>query len=281
MEKADRDYTDEERAALRKPWHHFRLRLKHRWPAEKAQWRAAVYRPGSKYNQLREAYCRSYIDRVFADRPDLREAVTPNHPFAGKRPIQASGFYPALLRDNVELVPRAVVSVGEKSITDADGVERQVDVLVMSTGFQAANYLARLRVIGRDGKSLHDVWAGDPYAFLGMTVPDFPNFFILYGPNTNGGEIVKQHEVQAAHAVRVAKRLRRRFVTSVEVKASWCERYNAFIQKALENTSFHRTTTYFASASGRIVTQWPYSATFYALLVKLLGRPSETARRLP
>ena len=75
-------------------------------------------------------------------------------------------------------------------IVDADGVERAVDVIVMATGFQPANYLARLRVVGRDGRTLHEHWAGEPRAFLGITVPGFPNFFMLYGPGTNGGEIV-------------------------------------------------------------------------------------------
>ena len=103
-------------------------------------------------------------------------------------------------------------------IVDADGVERAVDVIVMATGFQPANYLARLRVVGRDGRTLQEHWAGEPRAYLGITVPGFPNFFMLYGPGTNGGEIVIMLESQAEYAVRAIKRMIRERVTAVEVK---------------------------------------------------------------
>ena len=103
-------------------------------------------------------------------------------------------------------------------IVDVDGVERTVDVLVMATGFQPANYLARLEVVGRTGRTLHEYWAGEPHAFLGITVPEFPNFFMLYGPGTNGGEIVTMLESQSEYAVRAMKRMRRERVTAIEVR---------------------------------------------------------------
>src|SRR5207245_2996711 len=118
-------------------------------------------RPGHKANTAREAVCRRYIARQFADRPDLREAVTPTYPYPGKRPVIATTFYPALKQENVTLVPKAVASVTRTGIVDADGVERVVDAIVMATGFQAANYLARLKVVGRDGRTLHEHWAGE------------------------------------------------------------------------------------------------------------------------
>ena len=133
--------------------------------------------------------------------------MTPKYPYPGKRPVVASTFYRALKKENVELVPRAVASVTRDGIVDADGVERAVDVIVMATGFQPANYLARLRVVGRDGRTLQEHWAGEPRAFLGITVPGFPNFFMLYGPGTNGGEIVMMLESQAEYAVRAIKRM--------------------------------------------------------------------------
>ena len=88
----------------------------------------------------------------------------------------------------------------------------------MATGFQPANYLARLPVVGREGKSLQEHWAGEPRAYLGITVPGFPNFFMLYGPGTNGGEIVTMLESQAEFAARAVKRMRRERVTAIEVK---------------------------------------------------------------
>ena len=280
MPKGDRDFTPEERATLGNPIEHWKLRLKTLYMIERGVWGGAIYRPGNKINDAREALCRLYIHNQFADRPDLEKAVTPTYHYPGKRPIFASGFYPALKRANVELVPRAVQSVTPTGIVDVDGVEREIDVLIIATGFRAAEYLPCLRVVGRGGEELHDFWAGEPQAFLGLTVPGFPNFFILYGPGTNGGEIVSNLERQSEYAVRVAKRLRREGVTSVEVKRSWWQRYNDWLQKKMENTSWTETHTYFVSKSGRVVTQWPYGATLYGAMTKLFGRPSETARTL-
>ena len=88
----------------------------------------------------------------------------------------------------------------------------------MATGFQPADYLARLKVVGRTGRTLREYWAGEPHAFLGITVPEFPNFFILYGPGTNGGEIVTMLESQSEFAVRAMQRMRRERVTAIEVR---------------------------------------------------------------
>ena len=153
-----------------------------RYSLEKGLWGGATFRPGSKLHQKRQRTCLDYISEQFAQRPDLLKAVTPTYPYPGKRPVIASTFYPALKEDNVELVPKAVVGVTPSGIVDSDGVERAVDVIVMATGFQAANYLARLRVTARSGRTLAEHWAGEPRAYLGITVPGFPNFFMLYGP---------------------------------------------------------------------------------------------------
>ncbi|MCU1459049.1 MAG: hypothetical protein JWL73_3141 [Actinomycetia bacterium] len=278
--KGDRDFTPEERAALRKPINHWKLRLRSSWLIEKGLIRADLYRPGSKVNQLREAGCRAYIEREFADRPDLQEAVTPSYPYPGKRPILASGYYPALKLPNVELVPKAVEKVTERGLVDVDGVEHEIDVLVMSTGFYAAEYLPRLPVVGRDGIELHDFWNGEPFAFLGMTVPGFPNFVMLYGPNTNGGEIVANLERQAEYAVRIARRLQYENVTAVEVKPWVCRVFNDWLQARMLGTSWTSTHTYFVSPTGRVVTQWPYGATIYGVMTKLFGRVTETTRNL-
>src|SRR5262249_24907972 len=154
------------------------------------------------------------------------EAVTPTYPYPGKRPIFASTFYPALKKDNVELVPKAVARVTRTGSVDVDGTERDVDVLVMATGFRPTDYLARLPITGRDGRTLHDHWAGEPRAYLGITVPGFPNFFMLYGPGTNGGEIVTMLEAQAKYAVRSIRRLMQERIPALEVKPSFAARWH-------------------------------------------------------
>lgn len=279
MPKGERDLSDDERATLGRPWRRTWERRRQQFQLEKTLWRGHLYRPGTKLNETREQFCRDYIDRKFADRPDLREAVTPTYPYPGKRPVFASTFYSALKKPNVELVPRAVASVTRDGIVDADGVERPVDVIVMATGFQPANYLARLRVVGRTGRTLHEHWADEPRAFLGITVPEFPNFFMLYGPGTNGGEIVVMLESQAEYAVRAVKRMIRERVTAIEVKASFEARWNRWLQSRMVGTSWTMSNNYFKAPTGRIVTQWPYSNLQYRALTKVLGRVSETSRR--
>jgi cation diffusion facilitator CzcD-associated flavoprotein CzcO len=189
-----------------------------------------------------------------------------------------STFYRSLRRPNVELVPRAVASVTEQGIIDADGKEHLVDILVMATGFQPANYLASLEVVGRGGRTIHEVWDGEPRAMLGMTVPGFPNFYMLYGPNTNGGEIISCLERQAEHVVQATKRMMRQRVTAVEVRPTFYELYNRWLERQMEGTAWKVSNNYYKSASGRIVTQWPFGALLYGALTKVLAPLSESTR---
>jgi cation diffusion facilitator CzcD-associated flavoprotein CzcO len=270
--KADRDFTDDERVQFASPAGHKKERRRLLTQIEKGQIRGAV-------NTLREQQCRDYIAHVFKDHPDLQAAVTPSYPYPGKRPVLCGDFYPSLLRDDVELVPHAVASVTKHGVVDVTGVEHPVDVLVMATGFQPANFLSSLEVVGRDGRTLHEQWAGEPAAFLGMTVPNFPNFYMLYGPNTNGGEIVSHLERQSEFVVRNVRRMMRDGVTAIEVRRSFYERYNQWLQRMMVNTAWTASNNYYKTASGRIVTQWPYGSIPYGVLTKTLGRMSETTRR--
>jgi cation diffusion facilitator CzcD-associated flavoprotein CzcO len=279
--KGERDLTADERAQRRDPLQWRRARLRQLWVIEKNLWRAGAYRPGSKVNSKGEAACRRYIDTTFADRPDLRDAVTPTYPYWGKRVIFASTFYPALLRDNVEVIPKAVARVTETGLVDVDGGEHRADVLVLATGFQPTNYLAHLRVVGRNGRSLQEHWAGEPRAFLGITVPGFPNFFMLYGPGTNGGEIVWMLERQAEFAVRALQRMERTGATAVDVRQRWADAYNRWLQWTVRKTAWAVSNNYFKSGSGQIVTQWPYSPLVYSALTKSLGRWSEKLLSAP
>lgn len=279
MPKGERDLDDDERAALARAWPRRRERWRQRLVLERTLWRGQLYRPGTKTNAARREFCLSYIDRKFADRPDLRAAVTPTYPYPGKRPVFASTFYSALKRDNVELVPRAVASVTCTGLVDAVGIERPIDVLVLATGFRPADYLTRLPVVGRDGQTLASYWADEPHAYLGITVPGFPNLYLLYGPGTNGGELVSMLESQAEYAVRGVRRMIRERVTAVEVKPSFEARWRRWLQSKMDGTSWTMCRNYFTSPTGTVVTQWPYSNLQYRVLTKLLGRVSETTRR--
>lgn len=281
LPKLDRDLTRAERALFALPgvWRVNRLRLYLR--QERREIAGAFFRPGTKANTQARETALQHIATVFAERPDLAKAVTPRYPFGGKRAVLSSQFYESLVRDDVELVPHALAACTETSVIDSAGVEREVDALVMATGFEAASYLSTLEVIGRDGARLHEVWNGEPSAFLGITVPRFPNFFMLYGPNTNGGLIMFNLERQAEYAAAEITRLGSNGLGAIEVREDVTRVYNRWLQRKIARTSFTSTDNYYTSASGKVVTQWPDCETLYAVLTRLLRRLSTLGRRTP
>ncbi len=281
--KGEREFSAKERADLATPWGRRKMRFE-QWKVYEKGIRSGSGIEGTAGNNAAQKACEDYIAEVFADRPDLAKLVTPDYPFGGKRILQDSNFYPALKRENVELVPHAVTEVTETGIIDDTGTEREIDVLVMSTGFQAANFLATYDVVGRDGKSLHGVWNGDPYAYLGLTVPGFPNFYMLYGPNTNGAPIMYLHEQQVGFVGANLKRMLREGVTSIEVREGVCTRYNEWIQKKLERgvVSTHpEVHNYGRGESGKNVIGYSEGMTVYGAMCKLTPRLSSRARTVP
>lgn len=279
LPKGAQTFTPEAREALNDPIAQKLVRWGMLIQREKFQYRNAAWRPGTPENAASERAARNYIDTVFADRPDLAEAVTPSYHFGGKRPILTDDFYPALLRDNVELVPSAVESVTETGIIDKNGVHHDVDVLVMSTGFKSS-FVSTLDVTGRDGADLHKIWGGDDSAFLGIMVPEFPNFFMLYGPNTNGGAIVTHLEEQCKYIVAAIKYMMRKNFNALYIDESLTEAYNAILQERLRGTSFDGANNYYQSRSGRIITQWSDGAIVYGVATRLLRRIAWRGKRV-
>ncbi len=272
LPKGDRDFSPLERRLFRSKLLQKLDRMRHYVRQERREWHGAVFRPGSRMNRRWEAIARRHVAEVFADRPDLAAALTPNYPFAGKRTVVSSDFYPSLLRDNVHLVPRAVVSCTTTGIIDSEGEEREADVLVLATGYQATRFLSSLHVTGKDGAELSRVWGPDPYALAGLMVPGFPNFFIMYGPNTNGGLTVSNFEHEASFIVHQIKRVLRSGRTEVDARESVVSAYNSWVQHRISSTAWVDGSNYFASPTGRIVTQWPEGAAVYALVLLLLRR---------
>jgi len=279
LPKRDRSFTERERGHLRRGLLRKLYRLKLYAVQEMRELRGAFFRPGERANTEARTAALAYIDEVFADRPDLKTAVTPNYPFAGKRAVMSSDFFPALKRPNVTVMPKAVISVRPDGLVDTDGVFHPADALVLATGFEVTEYLSTLNVIGREGDTLKSRWNGEPHAFLGIMVPGFPNFFMLYGPNTNGGFIVTNLERQARFAMLEIKRLQRSGQKETEVSEQANVRYNEWLQKQMTGTAFIEGQNYFKTASGRVVTQWPDNASVYGFLLFALRRFTQWRRR--
>ena len=174
-----------------------------------------------------EAIARSHIAYRITDE-ELRAKLTPDQPFGCKRTLVCSDFYKALLRDNVELVTERIDRVTPGSIVTGDGCERPVDAIVLATGFRATEYLEGIDVVGVDGRRLHDDWSEVAHAYLGLTVSGYPNFFMLYGPNTNQGanSIIVMLEAQAAYVLGALRAMRRHRVHAVDVRRDVMEGYN-------------------------------------------------------
>jgi len=198
----------------------------------------------------------------------------------GSGPLFDGKFYEALKRENVELVPSAVSSMTADGIVGDDGVERKIDTLIMATGYKVSEYLAPLEVIGRGGKVLRDFWQGEPTAFLGITVPGFPNFYILYGPNTNGGgSISVQLERQAEFVARAANRMISEGVSAIEVTPWAYLTWDAYLRWRNSKQVYSVSKSYYRAPTGKVLTEWPGTMTEYWLLTRAFGRLSSIATR--
>jgi cation diffusion facilitator CzcD-associated flavoprotein CzcO len=278
ISKGEHDYSERERRHMSHPII-YRLERIRTFALEQWRFRGGKQMRLTDHNRHTQAVHEEYIATVFKDRPDLAAAVTPDHPYFGKRPVKATGFYETILRDDVTFIRRAVTRVTKNGVVDSAGEEHQVDAIVMATGFRPAEYLREIDVIGRDGRSIHDVWNGDPDAFLGLTVPGFPNFYMLYGPNTNMGMIVFNLETEAEYAIRDIKRMIRTGVTAIEVRRVFHRVYNTWLQKKLSKTVWVEANNYYKSPSGKLVVPFHTAMIVYWALCRVLRRASAFDRR--
>jgi cation diffusion facilitator CzcD-associated flavoprotein CzcO len=276
MPKNERDLTPDERRRFSTGWSRALARAKYFLNIERGM---AVRDPKSKRQRDTVARYKSYRDETFADRPALREWASPAYPFACKRPVLSSDLFPALLRENVELVPRAVTHVTEHGVIDSDGVEHPADVLVMATGFQPWDFLKNFRLVGRAGRTIAGAWGDEPEAFLGMQVAGFPNFFMMYGPNTNFFCVTFMLERQAEYITRAVRRLIRAKATSIDVRRGVMDYYNRHVTLALSKKTLEADcSNYYHSASGKNVVTWPWWGSVYVLLTHLGGLGCYTRR---
>lgn len=216
--------------------------------------------------QTREAteLARGYLLRKVSD-PELRAKLMPDYPAGCKRPLMSRDWYPTFALPHVSLETTAITEITERGLRTADGVEHPVDTIIYGTGFTASDYLASIDVYGTGGRRLRDDWSDGAEAYLGTLVTGYPNFFTLYGPNTNGvNSIIYIHEVQAGFVRRILDALGGRGARTVEVTPQAQRRYNDEIQAAMVGKVWLACDNYFRHASGKVVTQLPYSGrTFY------------------
>lgn len=280
LPKPDRAYTAREKwlfahVPLAKKIYRARLWLR-------SESNIAVIENGSdKTQEFRDVALRA-LETAVADE-DLRRRLTPEHPFGCKRLVFATDYLQTLAQPHVSVVSSPARALRARSLVTEDGAELGVDVVLCATGYAAADYLGQLEVRGADGVALGHLWRNGAFAYLGMAVPGFPNFFMLYGPNTNVGSnsVIFMLEAQARYLVRALKHLRRRNSSYIEVRADVVTRFLARIDTWMQGTVWlTRCSNYFRAANGRVVTQWPRSARDFWLRTRWF-RPADYTFEAP
>ncbi|WP_414738852.1 flavin-containing monooxygenase [Mycobacterium nebraskense] len=260
LPKPDRHYTRRERWAFAHvPWAKklYRTRL---WLRSESN--ISVIEHGSEKTHDFTAVALGLLEKTVADE-DLRRKLTPTHPMGCKRLVFSSDYLPALTQPNVEVLTSPARCLRARSLVTEDGTEREVDLVVCATGYTAADYLGELDVSGERGTTLREAWRDGAHAYLGMAVPGFPNFFMLYGPNTNVGSnsVIFMLEAQARYIVRALKHMRRKGKTYIAVRPGALADFVAKIDRWMIGTVWTtQCSNYFRAANGRVVTQWPRSA---------------------
>ena len=197
--------------------------------------------------------------------PVTRAGLTPTVPWGCFRPLFSNDYYPAFNRSNVELVTEDITHVSPNCVVTADGIEREVDVIVCATGYVVDRFASRIPFVGRGGRSLDDEWKDGPEAYLGVTTTNFPNLFMLYGPNNNAGSLIEMAEYEVGYVAELLRQMDEAGIDWIDVRREAMDAYNAELQEAIAGVGVWHAGCghYYESPSGKIVTQYPYSMFHY------------------
>jgi cation diffusion facilitator CzcD-associated flavoprotein CzcO len=208
-----------------------------------------------------EAVGRWHLKRQLPDHPELRTALTPDYRLGCKRITLSNRYLRTFAKPHVELVTDGIARATPTGIVTRDGVTHELDVLVLGTGFQVTEMPAAARVLGRDGRTLQEVWQGSPEAYLGTAVAGFPNLFTLLGPNTGlgAGSIVTMIEAQLDYAVACLDALDREGLATIEPREDVQHAYNVEVQRRSEPSVWLSggCSSWYLTDDGRNATLWP------------------------
>jgi cation diffusion facilitator CzcD-associated flavoprotein CzcO len=214
------------------------------------RWLLAPFRALAKWN----------IRRSIKD-PELLAKVTPADEVGCKRIMLTDEWYPTLTKPNVELVTERIAQITPAGVRTADGTERPADVLILATGFRTHGFVAPMEITGARGRTLAETWADVPRAYLGMSVPGFPNMFLLYGPNTNGGtgSVIYTIEANVNHVIAALRELERARARRIELNAARLEAFDRELRAALAASVWHTgCTSWYVDENGNDPNQWPW-----------------------
>ena len=223
----------------------------------------------SMENEVIRMMLTAFITAEFTDRPDLLEKVIPQYPPASKRIILDNGSWAAAMkRDNVQLITEPIREITPNGVVTADGTERAADVLIYGTGFTASEFLMPMQVTGRGGVDLRKQWGGDARAYMGIVVPNFPNFFMLYGPNTNivvNGSIIYFSECEVQYVLGCLRMLAQGESRALDVKRDVHDAYNRRIDEGNSKRAWGvgNTNSWYKNKRGHVTQNWPFNVIEY------------------
>jgi 4-hydroxyacetophenone monooxygenase len=221
------------------------------------------------FNDILRQLLTGYLQQEFADRPDLLHKVLPSYPPGAKRLLRDNGVWArALKRDNVRLLTETIREITPKGIVTADGTAHDVDVIIYGTGFQASKFLTPMTVTGRSGIDLHEQWNGDARAYLGVTVPGFPNLFCLYGPNTNiviNGSIIYFSECGVRYILGCLGLLLGGKHRALDVRKDVHDEFNERVdaENALMAWGWSDVNSWYKNEHGHVAQNWPFTLLEY------------------
>jgi 4-hydroxyacetophenone monooxygenase len=219
----------------------------------------------SAENDMVRALLTANITAIVGDDPDLLEKTIPDYPFGSKRALIDDGTWlRTLKRENVHLLAQPIERITPRGVLTKDGAEHEFDVIVYGTGFYASRFLYPMKIFGRGGAELHDVWAGEPHAYLGVTIPGFPNLFCCYGPNTNivvNGSIIFFSECVVRYILGCLALLLERGHAAMDCKQAVHDAYNERIDAGNAQMAWgmSRVNSWYKNDSGRVTQNWPFS----------------------
>ncbi|TDI62800.1 MAG: NAD(P)/FAD-dependent oxidoreductase [Alphaproteobacteria bacterium] len=228
----------------------------------------------SESHEMVQNMTKEYIASQLEGHPELLKMATPSYPMGGKRNLRDNGAWlGALKRDDVTLTTSPIVEITPTGVVTEDGIAHDVDVIVYGTGFTASEFLSPMTILGKDGQDLRQGWGDNPRAYLGITVPGFPNFFCLYGPNTNivvNGSIIFFAECEVRYVLRCIKLLVEEGKASMECRQDIHDDFNVEIDAANEQMAWGLPgfNSWYKNSEGRVTQNWPHPLLDYWQVTK-------------
>lgn len=224
---------------------------------------------GSKAQKQGMQEAKNYLKTAIKD-PILREKLTPDYEYGCKRILRTSHYYPALQLPHVYLETNPIREFYEKGIITNDGTKHMADIVIFGTGFKSQAFHGNLQINGLNNTTLSDYWSNGASAYLGMTVPNFPNMFLIYGPNTNlnHNSILLMIELQLHYIIQAITELEKKHIPAITIREDIYSNFNDQLQSDLKETAFSTScSSWYKNTEGKIINNWSGTVAEYKSLV--------------